>query len=141
MFAQNKSVLNKSVFLVYENRKEAQSLAACTEREEACNVAFGKRKKAPTKVESVEVKEALKETEEVIEEKHQENLEKIEAIEVKPKTIKKGSKVVVSGRCFGSSLLECPMESVKDYATKILEIENGNYLIDKGWISPKSIKN
>ena len=103
-------------------------------------MAFGKRKKAPTKVESVEVKEALKETEEVIEEKHQENLEKIEAIEVKPKTIKKGSKVVVSGRCFGSSLLECPMESVKDYATKILEIENGNYLIDKGWISPKSIK-
>lgn len=105
-------------------------------------MAFGKRKAAPTKV--VADVEVIKEAEEKImasiEEKHQENLEKIETIEVKPKTIKKGSKVVVSGRLFGSSLLECPMESVKDYATKILEIENGNYLIDKGWISPKSIK-
>lgn len=60
--------------------------------------------------------------------------------EEKPKIIKKGSKILVSGRTFGNSKLECPIGSVKDYSTKIKEIENGNYLIDKGWISPKSVK-
>ena len=63
-----------------------------------------------------------------------------EVSEVKPKTIKKGSKIVISGRLFGSSKLECPMGTVQNYSTKILDIENGNYLIDKGWISPKGLK-
>lgn len=142
MFAQNKSVLNKSVFLMNKNRTRAQSLTACTEREEACKMAFGKRKIKPV---INEVKnEEIKEEEKVLVDDSTTNDETPKNEEVKtekaPRTIKKGSKVVVSGRCFGSSLLECPMESVKDYATKILEIENGNYLIDKGWISPKSIK-
>jgi len=66
--------------------------------------------------------------------------EVIETPKVKSKTIKKGSKIVISGRLFGSSKLECPMGTVKDYSTKILDIENGNYLIDKGWISPKGLK-
>lgn len=63
-----------------------------------------------------------------------------EVSEVKSKTIKKGSKIVISGRLFGSSKLECPMGTVQNYSTKILDIENGNYLIDKGWISPKGLK-
>ena len=63
-----------------------------------------------------------------------------EVSEVKPKTIKKGSKIIISGRLFGSSKLECPMGTVQNYSTKILDIENGNYLIDKGWISPKGLK-
>ena len=117
-------------------------------------MAFGKRKIKPV---INEVKnEEIKEEEKVLVDDSTTDVKTSEHEEVKtektPRTIKKeqeskdshslkkGSKVVVSGRCFGSSLLECPMESVKDYATKILEIENGNYLIDKGWISPKSIK-
>lgn len=105
-------------------------------------MAFGKRKTKPI---VNEVKnEEIKEEEKVLVDDSATNDETSEHEEVKaektPRTIKKGSKVVVSGRCFGNSILECPMESVKDYATKILEIENGNYLIDKGWISPKSIK-
>ena len=63
-----------------------------------------------------------------------------EVSEVKPKTIKKGSKIVISGRLFGSSKLECPMGTVQNYSTKILDIENGNYLIEKGWIRPKGLK-
>lgn len=66
--------------------------------------------------------------------------EVVETPKVKPKTIKKGSKIVISGRLFGSSKLECPMGTVQNYSTKILDIENGNYLIDKGWISPKGLK-
>ena len=66
--------------------------------------------------------------------------EVIETPKVKSKTIKKGSKIVISGRLFGSSKLECPMGTVQNYSTKILDIENGNYLIDKGWISPKGLK-
>lgn len=105
-------------------------------------MAFGKRKTKPI---VNEVKnEEIKEEEKVLVDDSATNDETSEHEEVKtektPRTIKKGSKVVVSGRLFGSSLLECPMESVKDYATKILEIENGNYLIDKGWISSKSFK-
>ena len=66
--------------------------------------------------------------------------EVVETPKVKSKTIKKGSKIVISGRLFGSSKLECPMGTVQNYSTKILDIENGNYLIDKGWISPKGLK-
>lgn len=83
------------------------------------------------------------ENEEEIEIKEPEIIEpKVERQEnkTKPKVIKKGSKITISGRCFGSSNLECPLGAVRNYSTKILDIENGNYLIDKGWISPKGLK-
>lgn len=57
-----------------------------------------------------------------------------------PKGIKKGSKVIVSGRCFGSENLECPLKSVRNYETKIIEVSDKSILIDEGWISKDSIK-
>lgn len=98
-------------------------------------------KKKAKKVEEVVIEE-VKETPEItdVKIKEVETPEVTKEPEAKPKTIKKGSKIIISGRCFGSSNLECPMETVKNYSTKILDIENGNYLIDKGWISPKGLK-
>lgn len=102
-------------------------------------MAFRKKtKKEEIKVIEPEIIETSEDkTEEpIIESKEEEIVEEVKK-EVK---IKKGSKVIVSGRLFGSSKLECPMNSIKNYETKIIEIENGNYLIDLGWISPNSIK-
>lgn len=52
-------------------------------------------------------------------------------------SLKKGTKVVANGRCFGASSLECPLKSVRNYETKILDVdkENNSVLIDNGWIS------
>jgi len=97
-------------------------------------MAFRKKTK---KVEEVSVETTTKIESEVTDVKIE---EVAETPKVKSKTIKKGSKIVISGRLFGSSKLECPMGTVKDYSTKILDIENGNYLIDKGWISSKGLK-
>lgn len=100
-------------------------------------MAFKRKTKKEIKVIEPEIIESS-------EEETKENIEEITDVKVieerKPKTIKKGSKITVSGRLFGSSRLECPMNSVKNYETKVIEIENGNYLIDLGWISPKSVK-
>lgn len=95
-----------------------------------------KRKKTEEKLDLEEIIVSDK-TEEI---EKKEEIKEPEVIESKPSVIKKGSKIIVSGRTFGNSLLECPITSVKDYSAKILEIENGNYLIDKGWISSTSIK-
>lgn len=94
------------------------------------------KKKASVKADT----KGTKKVEEVVIEEVKETPEVTKKLEAKPKTIKKGSKITISGRCFGSSNLECPMGTVKNYSTKILDIENGNYLIDKGWISSKGLK-
>ena len=69
----------------------------------------------------------------------------IQIDEVKPvkrKIIKKGSKVVANGRCFGSASLECPLKAVRNYETKILDInkKNNSVLIDEGWINKDFVK-
>lgn len=64
--------------------------------------------------------------------------------EIKPRkvSLKKGSKVIVNGRCFGSSSLECPLRTVRNYETKVLDIdkEHNSVLIDAGWINKDFIK-
>lgn len=59
--------------------------------------------------------------------------------EEKPRKIslKKGSKVIANGRCFGSASLECPLKTVRNYETKILDVDKdkNSILIDEGWIS------
>lgn len=106
-------------------------------------MAFKKKQKKVIEPEIIETSEdKIEEIQEEVENEVEEITENkiVEVEDKKPKAIKKGSKVVVSGRTFGNSLLECPITSVKDYSAKILDIENGNYLIDAGWISPKSLK-
>ena len=59
---------------------------------------------------------------------------------VKKPSIRKGSKITANGRCFGSQNLECPLKTVRNYETKILEISDKSVLIDEGWISKDNIK-
>lgn len=100
-------------------------------------MAFGKKKKTQ-KEEKITVVEEAKIVEEVKEEKPKE----IKEVKEVKKSIKKNAKVTVNGRCFGSSLLECPMKTVRNYETKILDIdkEHNSILIDEGWISINNIK-
>lgn len=60
----------------------------------------------------------------------------------KSKSIKKGVKIIANGRCFGASSLECPLKTVRNHETKILDIDvnNNSVLIDEGWISKEFIK-
>ena len=57
-------------------------------------------------------------------------------------SIKKGINIIANGRCFGSSKLECPLKTVRNYKAKILDIdkEHNTILIDNGWISIDNIK-
>lgn len=97
---------------------------------------------------TTEVKPVVKEEIKIAEEEKQIEEPKKEAtkIEVKEekkeasKGIKKGSKVIVSGRCFGSENLECPLKAVRNYETKIIEVSENSVLIDEGWISKENIK-
>lgn len=60
----------------------------------------------------------------------------------KPKTIKKNTKVVVTGRLYGSSKKEAPMNFVKDYSAKVIDIDKENKMLktENGWISFDSVK-
>lgn len=62
--------------------------------------------------------------------------------EVKPKLIKRGSKIIANGRCFGSASLECPLKTVRNYETKVLDVDktHGSVLIDEGWINKDFVK-
>ena len=97
-------------------------------------MAFGKKKKTQ-KEEKITVVEETK----IVEEVKEENPKEVKEVK---KSIKKNVKVTVNGRCFGSSLLECPMKTVRNYETKILDIdtEHNSILIDEGWISINNIK-
>ena len=76
--------------------------------------------------------------------KEEKNIEEIKPVESKKEekkvSIKKGSKVIANGRCFGSPSLECPLKTVRNYETKIIEISDNSVLIDEGWISKDNIK-
>lgn len=71
-----------------------------------------------------------------------ENQKKEEEKKVSKPSIKKGSKVIANGRCFGAPTLQCPLKAVRNYESKILEVdkENNVVLIDEGWISLNNIK-
>ena len=62
--------------------------------------------------------------------------------EVKSKPIKKGSKIIANGRCFGSASLECPLKAGRNYETKVLDVDktHGSVLIDEGWINKDFVK-
>lgn len=106
-----------------------------------------KKKDKTKKIEKVEIKEEEK----MLVDDSTTNGEKTEVEEikttgeeeVKPRkvSLRKGSKVIANGRCFGSSLLQCPLKAVRNYETKILDIDkdNGSILIDEGWISIKDL--
>lgn len=104
-------------------------------------MAFGKKKKTQKEEKITVVEETKKESPEVKSEVKI-NEEKLTEVKETKKSIKKNAKVVVNGRCFGSSLLECPMKTVRNYETKILDIdkEHNSILIDEGWISINNIK-
>lgn len=74
----------------------------------------------------------------------EENQKEIIKEEVLPKKniIKKGAEVILTGRCFGASSLECPLKSVRNYKAKIIDInkENNSILIEDGWISRDAIQ-
>ena len=110
-------------------------------------VILRKKKDKTEKIEKVEIKEEKK----MLVDDSTTNGEKTKVEEIKttgeeetkPRkvSLRKGSKVVVNGRCFGSSLLQCPLKAVRNYETKILDIDkdNGSILIDEGWISIKDL--
>lgn len=112
-----------------------------------------KKKDKTKKIEKVEIKEneEIKEEKKMLVDDSTTNGEKTKVEEIKttgeeetkPRrvSLRKGSKVVVNGRCFGSSLLQCPLKAVRNYETKILDIDkdNGSILIDEGWISIKDL--
>lgn len=103
-------------------------------------MAFGKKKKI--KEETITVIEETKKESPEVKSEVKINEEKLTEVKETKKSIKKNAKVVVNGRCFGSSLLECPMKTVRNYETKILDIdkEHNSILIDEGWISINNIK-
>ena len=112
-----------------------------------------KKKDKTKKIEKVEIKEneEVKKQKKMLVDDSITNGEKTKVEEIKttgeeetkPRkvSLRKGSKVVVNGRCFGSSLLQCPLKAVRNYETKILDIDkdNGSILIDEGWISIKDL--
>lgn len=63
-------------------------------------------------------------------------------VQEKKKIIKKGSKVIANGRCFGAPSLECPLKTVRNYETKILDTNSqyNSVLIDTGWINKYFVK-
>lgn len=112
-------------------------------------MAFGRRKKVENKKAVVEeVKnEEIKKEEEILANDSTTDVEETKNEEIKtdePKerklSIKKGAKVIANGRCFGSQNLECPLKTVRNYETKIIEISEKSVLIDEGWISKENIK-
>ena len=112
-------------------------------------MAFGRRKKVENKKAVVEeVKnEEIKKEEEILANDSTTDVEETKNEEIKteePKerklSIKKGAKIIADGRCFGSQNLECPLKTVRNYETKILEVSEKSVLIDEGWISKENIK-
>lgn len=113
-------------------------------------MAFGRRKKVENKkavVEEVKNEEIKKEEEILandsttdVEETKNEEIKTTEEPKERKLSIKKGVKVIADGRCFGSQNLECPLKTVRNYETKILEISEKSVLIDEGWISKENIK-
>lgn len=113
-------------------------------------MAFGKKKKVEVQKPVVkEIKnEEIKEEEKVlvddstadVEETKNEEIKTAEEPKERKLSIKKGTKIVADGRCFGSENLECPLKSVRNYETKIIEISEKSVLIDEGWISKDNIK-
>ena len=75
-----------------------------------------------------------------VEETKNEEIKTVEEPEKRKLPIKKGEKIVANGRCFGSENLECPLKSVRNYETKIIEVSEKSVLIDEGWISKDNIK-
>lgn len=106
-----------------------------------------KKKDKTKKIEKVEIKEEKKMlVDDSTTNGEKAEVEKIKTTgeeETKPRkvSLRKGSKVIANGRCFGSSLLQCPLKAVRNYETKILDIDkdNGSILIDEGWISIKDL--
>ena len=104
-----------------------------------------KRKKKTFKDEEIKTQEVLA-NDGTTSEKETENKEVKTTGEkiskVKSKSIKKGSKVVANGRCFGSASLECPLKAVRNYETKVLDVDktHGSVLIDEGWINKDFVK-
>ena len=108
-----------------------------------------KDKNKKIEIEKVEIKEneEIKEEKKMLVDDSTTNGEKtkVEEIkttgeeEIKPRkvSLKKGSKVIVNGRCLGASSLECPLKTVRNHETKILDVDkdNNSILIDEGWIS------
>lgn len=112
-------------------------------------MAFGRRKKVENKKAVVEeVKnEEIKKEEEILANDSTTDVKETKNEEIKtdePKerklSIKKGAKIIANGRCFGSQNLECPLKTVRNYETKILEVSEKSVLIDEGWISKENIK-
>lgn len=113
-----------------------------------------KDKNKKIEIEKVEIKEneEIKEEKKMLVDDSTTNGEetKVEEIkttgeeEIKPRkvSLKKGSKVIVNGRCFGASSLECPLKTVRNYETKVLDIdkEHNSVLIDAGWTNKDFIK-
>lgn len=113
-------------------------------------MAFGRKKKVEVQKPVVEEikNEEIKEEEKVlvddstadVEETKNEEIKTVEEPKERKLSIKKGAKIVANGRCFGSENLECPLKSVKNYETKIIEVSEKSVLIDEGWISKDNIK-
>ena len=113
-------------------------------------MAFGRKKKAEVQKPVVkEIKnEEIKEEEKVLvddstadaEETKNEEIKTVEESKERKLSIKKGAKVIANGRCFGSQNLECPLKTVRNYETKIIEVSEKSVLIDEGWISKENIK-
>lgn len=112
-------------------------------------MAFGRRKKVENKKAVVEeVKnEEIKKEEEILANDSTTDVKETKNEEIKTDeskerklSIKKGAKVIANGRCFGSQNLECPLKTVKNYETKIIEVSEKSVLIDEGWISKENIK-
>lgn len=112
-------------------------------------MAFGRRKKVEDKKAVVEeVKnEEIKKEEEILANDSTTDVKETKNEEIKTDeskerklSIKKGAKVIANGRCFGSQNLECPLKTVKNYETKIIEVSEKSVLIDEGWISKENIK-
>lgn len=113
-------------------------------------MAFGRKKKVEVQKPVVEEikNEEIKEEEKVlvddstadVEETKNEEIKTTEEPKERKLSIKKGAKIIANGRCFGSQNLECPLKTVRNYETKILEVSEKSVLIDEGWISKENIK-
>ena len=110
-------------------------------------MAILRKKKTASKREEVEIKNEEIKTQKVLADDSKASGKETENKEVKttgekvnkPKSMKKGSKVTANGRCFGSESLECPLKTVRNYETKILEVSEKAVLIDEGWISKNNL--
>lgn len=103
-------------------------------------MAFGRKKK---EIKTIVVPESGDLHNNIEKEENINNEKIIESKESKKegkKIIKKGAKIIANGRCFGSQNLECPLKTVRNYETKIIEVSEKSVLIDEGWISKENIK-